>query len=86
MLEYARHQAGVSVAVPLGDIARLAVNVDHRVRRDGQNYALVGARLSRTLGRVDVFVDGSNLLDENYREIAGVVMPGRWMSGGITIR
>jgi hypothetical protein len=33
-----------------------------------------------------VFVDGTNLLDEDYREIAGVVMPGRWITTGITIR
>jgi iron complex outermembrane receptor protein len=86
VLEYARHQTGVSVVAPVAAGARLAVNVDHRLRRDGQSYALVGARLSRTFGRVDLFVDGSNLLNESYREIAGVVMPGRWVSGGVTIR
>ena len=56
-----------------------------RIRRDGQNYALVGARLGRGFGRVDVFLDGSNLLNESYREIAGVAMPGRWISAGVTI-
>ncbi len=86
VLEYARHQAGVSVTTPLAAGVRLAVNVDHRLRRDGQNYALVGTRVSRTFGRVDVFVDGSNLFDVEYREIAGVAMPGRWISGGITVR
>jgi iron complex outermembrane receptor protein len=86
VLEYARHQTGVSVVTPIVAGVRLAVNVDHRSRRDGQNYALVGARLSRAFGRLDLFLDGSNLLNESYREIAGVVMPGRWLSGGVTIR
>ena len=85
VLEYARHQTTVSVATPVAAGVRLAINVDHRIRRDGQNYALVGARLGRGFGRVDVFLDGSNLLNESYREIAGVAMPGRWISAGVTI-
>jgi outer membrane cobalamin receptor len=86
VLEYARHQTGVSIVAPLAAGVRLAVNVDHRARRDGQNYALVGARLSRGFDRFDLFIDGANLLNESYREIAGVIMPGRWVSGGVTIR
>jgi hypothetical protein len=31
-------------------------------------------------------VDGTNLLNETYHEIAGVSMPGRWMTIGLTIR
>jgi hypothetical protein len=86
VLEYARHQTGVSIVTPIARGVRLALNLDHRARRDGQNYALVGARLSRAFGRLDLFLDGANLLNESYREIAGVVMPGRWVSGGVTIR
>jgi len=86
LLEYARHQTGLSISTPVVAGVRLALNIDHRARRDGQNYALAGARLSRTFRRVDVFVDGSNLFDETYREIAGVAMPGRWLSTGFTIR
>lgn len=86
VLEYARRQTGVSIAMPIVAGARVAVNLDHRARRDGQTYILAGARLSRTVGRIDLFVDGSNLLNDTYTEIAGVAMPGRWVSGGITIR
>jgi outer membrane cobalamin receptor len=86
VLEYAPHQTGVSVAVPIVLGARLALNLDHRIRRDGQNYALVGTRVSRTFRRVDLFLDASNLFDETYTEVKGVAMPGRWVSGGVTIR
>jgi outer membrane cobalamin receptor len=86
VLEYAPHQTGVSVAVPIVLGARLAVNLDHRIRRDGQNYALVGTRVSRPFRRVDLFLDASNLFDETYTEIKGVAMPGRWVSGGVTVR
>lgn len=86
VLEYARHQTGISIVTPVAAGIRLALNLDHRLRRDGQNYGLVSARVSRTFGRADVFVDGSNLLDETYTELAGVAMPGRWISAGVTIR
>ena len=86
VLEYATHQAGVSLSVPTVAGVRFALNVDHRTRRDGQSYELVSARLSRSVGRVDLFVDGTNLLGETYREVAGVVMPGRWITAGVTVR
>jgi len=84
--EYARYSTSGSVAVPVGGRVRLVVNVDHRHRLDGQNYSLVSARVSRQIRRADVFVDGTNLLNENYREIVGVAMPGRWLMAGVTLR
>lgn len=86
VLEYARHQTSLSIASPIGGGLRGSLTVDHRLRRDGQHYALVGARVSRSVGRLDVFVDATNLFDVDYTEIAGVAMPGRWASIGVTIR
>jgi outer membrane cobalamin receptor len=86
VLEYARHQAGVSLAVPTVAGVRLSVNVDHRRRRDGQAYELVSARVSRAFGRIDAFVDGTNLFNQTYHEIVGVQMPGRWLTAGLTVR
>jgi iron complex outermembrane receptor protein len=86
VLEYARHSGSGSVSAPVGAGARLALSLDHRRRIDGQRYTLGGLRLSRVFGRSDVFLDVSNLFDEVYREIAGVEMPGRWMTAGVTIR
>ena len=64
----------------------MAVNVDHRHRLDGQSYQLVSARFSRQMRQFEVFVDGTNLLNESYHEIAGVVMPGRWITAGFSIQ
>jgi hypothetical protein len=86
VLEYARRSAAVSVAAPIGRGFRLATTIDYRNRADGQSYALVGARVSRTWGRVDVFGDATNLFDTAYAEIPGVAMPGRWVTVGVTIR
>jgi iron complex outermembrane receptor protein len=84
--EYARHQSGGSLAVPIGPRFAAAVNVDHRHRNDGQSYDLVSARFTHHLRRADLFISASNLLDEDYHEIAGVSMPGRWVTVGVTMR
>ncbi len=89
VLEYARHQAGGSISVPVGGGARVALNADFRNRLVAQtwsSYTLVSTRVSRAFKRTDVYLDGSNLLNTTYQEIAGVAMPGRWISVGVTVR
>jgi outer membrane receptor protein involved in Fe transport len=86
VLEYARHQSGGSVTLPVGAGFRFGVNVDHRHRRDGQSYDLVSARVGKTFGRVDLSIDGTNLLDARYHEVVGVDMPGRWLMIGLGVR
>ena len=68
---------------------RIALNADVRNRLVAQTwstYTLVSARVSRSFNRIDVYLDGSNLLNANYQEIAGVAMPGRWAGVGVTVR
>jgi iron complex outermembrane receptor protein len=86
VLEYARHQSGVSVATPLVAGVRGALTLDHRDRLDGQTYVLGSLRLSRKVGRGDLFVDVRNLFNQHYREIAGVDLPGRWATVGVSLR
>lgn len=89
VLEYARHQAGGSISVPVGGGARIALNADFRNRLVAQTwstYTLVSTRISRAFRRADVYLDASNLLNASYQEIAGVVMPGRWVGVGVTVR
>jgi iron complex outermembrane receptor protein len=86
VLEFARHQSGVSLAVPLAAGVRTALTLDHRHRLDGQQYVLGSLRLSRRIGRGDVFLDIRNLLNERYREIPGVDLPGRWTTVGFSLR
>jgi len=86
VLDYVRQSAGLAVALPAGWRTQLAVTADARDRVDGQRYVLVGGRLTRPVGRVAIHVEATNLLDETYREIAGVPMPGRTWSVGLGIR
>jgi hypothetical protein len=84
--EYARHSTAGSIAVPLGAGVRVAVTLDHRHRLDGQSYSLVSARVGREFHHGEVFVDGTNLFNDTYHEIAGVTMPGRWVMVGFSVR
>jgi outer membrane cobalamin receptor len=86
VLEYARHSAGLAITVPSVWRSRIAMTADARDRVDGQQYVLLGVRLTRPVGPVEAWVEGANLLDESYREIAGVPMPGRTWSVGFRIR
>lgn len=86
VLEYARHSSGGSIAAPIGHGVNVAVNVDHRHRLDGQSYDLVSAKVARTFARGEIYLSGSNLLNDSYHEVAGVAMPGRWLLVGVTLR
>jgi iron complex outermembrane receptor protein len=86
VLEYAPQSAGLSLVVPIRSVVQAAVNVDWRNRLDGQRYALVGFRVTRGLRRASVYLEGSNLGDVSYEEVAGVPMPRRWISAGLTLR
>lgn len=87
VLEYAKDSLVVSGAAPLGDTGlSVTATADHRRRLDGQRYTLVSARASYTRRHATVFLDGTNLLDRDYHEVAGVAMPGRWISFGVTLR
>jgi len=86
VLEYAKQSVGVMASTPFGRGVQGAVTIDYRHRADGQKYTLLGAKLGYTIKRAELFVDGTNLLNETYHEIAGVSMPGRWMTIGLTIR
>lgn len=87
VLEYARDSFATSAAVPIGRTGlTVSANADMRRRLDGQKYTLLGARIAHGSRRATIFVDGSNLLDRQYHEVAGVSMPGRWFTAGITLR
>ena len=85
VLEYAPDHFTGSLATPIGAGFTVAVNADRLNRADGQRYTLVGARIAHDIGRVQAFVDTTNLLDRNYVEITGVAMPGRWITAGLTL-
>ena len=86
VLDFARDRATASAVVPLGWRLALGPRVEYTRRADGRDYLLVDARIGRRAGRIEVYVEGSNLLDVSYEEITGVAMPGRWAGAGLGVR
>jgi iron complex outermembrane receptor protein len=90
VLDYAPHSFVAAAAIPLpaGFSAAPRVEYRRRSRTTGTfDYVLVDARIGKRLtDRLELFVEGSNLLDETYQEIAGVAMPGATMMVSLSVR
>jgi len=46
---------------------------------------IVDTQISKKFRYFKVYFRATNLFDRNYRDIAGVDLPGRWITGGITL-
>jgi iron complex outermembrane receptor protein len=90
VLDYAPHSFVAAAAVPLPAGFSVAPRVEYRRRSRTTgtfDYVLVDARIGKRLSeRLELFVEGSNLLDETYQEIAGVAMPGATVLVSVAIR
>jgi iron complex outermembrane receptor protein len=88
VLDYAPHTLTAAAVIPLPAQLRLAPRVEykHRTRSTGTaDYTLLDARLARRFGIVEVFAEGTNLLNHRYQEIALVPMPGRVVSLALAV-
>ena len=88
VLDYAPHTITAAGVIPLPGELRLAPRVEykHRTRSTGvADYTLLDARLGRRFGVVELFVEGTNLLNHSYEEIALVPMPGRAVTTSLAI-
>ena len=79
--------AAASVPLPAGFRVSPRIEYRRRSRTTGTfDYVVLDARVGRRIGRsVDLFVDGTNLFDARYEEIAGVPMPGTAVSISLAI-
>ena len=80
VLDLAPHSVAAAASVLLPGAVRVVprLEVKHRTRPGmTQDYALFDVRVGRRLSTgVELFVEGTNLFDATYQEIAGVAMPG----------
>jgi outer membrane cobalamin receptor len=85
VFNYPRHSAVVSwqAALPGSIVARTRVGLLQRYKRDP--YGLWDVYVARNKGRINPFVQLTNLTGTSYQEIPGVVMPGRGILGGVEV-
>lgn len=82
-VEALKHQLNLSARSMLWK--RLQVNLTGRylARINANDYTLLDARLRYSFKKVLLYADVNNILDTEYKEIATVPLPGRWITVGI---
>jgi iron complex outermembrane receptor protein len=88
VLDYAPHTITAAAAVPLPAGLRVAPRLEfkHRTRSIGEaTYTLLDVRVARRFGAIEASVDGTNLFDQSYQEVALVPMPGRAVTIALSI-
>jgi iron complex outermembrane receptor protein len=64
----------------------LGSHVTYTSRADGRDYWVAAVRVGRGFGRAEIYADVANAFDQQYQEVKGVDMPGRWVKVGLRLR
>ena len=90
VLDYAPRSFTAAGLLPLPGAFSVAPRIEYRRRSrpaGTSDYVLLDMRVSKRVSRFgDVYVEGSNLFDREYQEIAGVSMPGATVAVGLALR
>ena len=99
VLDYAPHSFTAAASIPLPARLQVAPRFEYRERRrpypqpaggvavGDRDYALFDLRLARRVGaHYEVAIEGTNLFDVSYQEIAGVAMPGAKWAVSLAVR
>lgn len=78
-----RHQATVKVISTLFNHVQANVAYRYLYRINANDYTVLDARVGYKFKSVLLYIDVNNLLDTQYKEIAAVPMPARWMTFGV---
>ncbi len=62
------------------------ISATHKIKLDGTNYTLIEAKVNKSFSHTNVFIQGTNLLNQSYVEIVGVPLPGRWLWAGVELK
>ncbi len=55
------------------------------ILRDFKTYFLLDGRLAWEKGVCRLYVEATNLTDTRYCDMGGILLPGRWITGGMTL-
>lgn len=81
-----RHQLSIEFSGTFPLFINWTAGGTHKIKLNGTNYTLVDAKLSRSFSNTKIFLQGTNLLNQSYEEIAGVPLPGRWLWAGVEVK
>ncbi|MEW6557730.1 MAG: TonB-dependent receptor [Elusimicrobiota bacterium] len=85
-LQYPTNQFSLEVSRPLNWNIIPVVKLIYKERLSETGYFLMNSRISKSIDNMEIFIEGTNLLDIKYEEIKGVPQPGRWLGAGVTYK
>ena len=86
LLDHLNHRITLDVTQGLAWGLKHAWRFRYRERSGEKGHLVLDARLSWTRNRVELFLEGTNLLNVSYADIGSVRMPGRWAMAGFKVR
>jgi iron complex outermembrane receptor protein len=81
-----RHQFNTVITGNLLFSIHGTFSATHKIKLDGTHYTLVETKVNKSFSHINVFVQGTNLLNQSYVEIVGVPLPGRWLWAGVELK
>jgi iron complex outermembrane receptor protein len=81
-----RHQLNVAITGNLLFSIHGTFSATHKIKLDGTHYTLVETKVNKSFSHINVFVQGTNLLNQSYVEIVGIPLPGRWLWAGVELK
>ena len=83
VLDYLRHQINGSVMLTWLPSLKQVIKARYEKRMAGDRYTIVDTRLTYSRSNYEVFLEATNLFNENYVESGFTPMPDRWIIGGV---
>lgn len=82
-LEALKHQFIASLQSTFYNKIQLNATVRYQYRINSNDYTLIDLRVGYRLKHLNIYADVNNLLDQQYKEIGVMPLPGRWYTLGL---
>lgn len=82
-LRYPTNQISLEINRNFNGNIYSSVKLLYKERLNEKGYFLLNGKISRSIQNIELFIEGTNLLDQKYEEIKGVPQAGRWFGTGI---
>jgi vitamin B12 transporter len=85
-LDQLRHQAALTLVLRWFDVITNEWRVRYERRLNiGTDAAFVDVRFGWTAGAVEIFAEGTNVLNSAASDFTGLPLPGRWLRAGVAV-
>ncbi len=85
VLDHLKHQAILSIEISHFFELRQNWKLRYEKRLNGEDYFVVDMRIDRRIENIELFVEVTNLCNEDYTEVGDIPMPGRWVFAGLQL-